>query len=27
VTRHAVARRNQNYLLRLKRLAEHGPPE
>jgi uncharacterized membrane protein len=27
VTRHAVARRNQEYLLRLKRLAEHGPPE
>jgi uncharacterized membrane protein len=27
VTRHAVARRNQDYLLRLKRLAEHGPPE
>ena len=26
-TRHAVARRNQDYLLRLKRLAEHGPPE
>ena len=27
VTRHAVARRNQDYLRRLKRLAEHGPPE
>jgi uncharacterized membrane protein len=27
VTRHAVARRNQDYLLRLKRLAEHGEPE
>src|SRR6266404_6301092 len=27
MTRHAVARRNQDYLLRLKRLAEHGPPE
>jgi uncharacterized membrane protein len=27
VTRHAVARRNQDYLLRLKRLVEHGPPE
>jgi len=27
VTRHAVARRNQNYLLRLKRLAEHGAAE
>src|SRR6266478_8747322 len=27
VTRHAVARRNQDYLLRLKRLAEHAPPE
>jgi uncharacterized membrane protein len=27
LTRHAVARRNQDYLLRLKRLAEHGPPE
>jgi uncharacterized membrane protein len=26
-TRHAVTRRNQDYLLRLKRLAEHGPPE
>jgi len=26
-TRHAVARRNQDYLQRLKRLAEHGPPE
>jgi uncharacterized membrane protein len=26
-TRHAVRRRNQDYLLRLKRLAEHGPPE
>jgi uncharacterized membrane protein len=25
VTRHAVARRNQNYLARLKRYAEHGP--
>jgi hypothetical protein len=27
MTRHAVARRNRDYLLRLKRLAEHGPPE
>jgi uncharacterized membrane protein len=27
VTRHAVARRNQNYLARLKRYAEHGEPE
>jgi uncharacterized membrane protein len=27
VTRHAVARRNQDYLSRLKRLAEHGEPE
>jgi uncharacterized membrane protein len=27
VTRHAVARRNRDYLLRLKRLAEHGEPE
>lgn len=27
LTRHAVSRRNQDYLLRLKRLAEHGPPE
>jgi len=27
VTRHAVARRNQNYLDRLKRYAEHGEPE
>ena len=27
VTHHAVARRNQDYLLRLKRLAEHGEPE
>ena len=26
-TRHAVTRRNQDYLLRLKRLAEHGPPD
>ena len=25
VTRHAVARRNQNYFARLKRYAEHGP--
>jgi hypothetical protein len=25
VTRHAVARRNQGYLARLKRFAEHGP--
>ncbi len=25
MTRHAVARRNQNYLARLKRYAEHGP--
>jgi uncharacterized membrane protein len=27
VTRHAVVRRNQDYLVRLKRLAEHGEPE
>jgi uncharacterized membrane protein len=27
MTRHAVARRNRNYLQRLKRLAEHGDPE
>jgi uncharacterized membrane protein len=27
VTRHAVARRNQNYLVRLKRLAERGETE
>jgi uncharacterized membrane protein len=27
VTRHAIARRNQGYLLRLKRLAEHGESE
>jgi hypothetical protein len=27
VTRHAVARRNQDYLARLKRYAEHGKPE
>ena len=27
VTRHAVARRNRDYLSRLKRLAEHGEPE
>lgn len=27
VTRHAVARRNRNYLARLKRYAEHGEPE
>jgi len=27
MTRHAVARRNQDYLVRLKRLAEHGEPE
>jgi uncharacterized membrane protein len=27
LTRHAVARRNRDYLLRLKRLAEHGEPE
>lgn len=27
VTRHAVARRNQDYLNRLKRYAEHGDPE
>jgi uncharacterized membrane protein len=27
VTRHAVARRNLDYLVRLKRLAEHGEPE
>ncbi len=26
-TRHAVARRNQDYLARLKRYAEHGEPE
>ena len=26
VTRHAVARRNQDYLARLKRYAEHGEP-
>ncbi len=25
MTRHAVARRNQDYLMRLKRYAEHGP--
>jgi uncharacterized membrane protein len=25
LTRHAVARRNENYLARLKRYAEHGP--
>jgi hypothetical protein len=25
VTRHAVARRNEGYLARLKRYAEHGP--
>ncbi len=25
MTRHAVARRNENYLARLKRYAEHGP--
>jgi uncharacterized membrane protein len=25
MTRHAVARRNQDYLARLKRYAEHGP--
>jgi hypothetical protein len=25
VTRHAVARRNENYLARLKRYAEHEP--
>ena len=25
ITRHAVARRNENYLARLKRYAEHGP--
>jgi uncharacterized membrane protein len=25
LTRHAVARRNQDYLARLKRYAEHGP--
>jgi uncharacterized membrane protein len=25
LTRHAVARRNQDYLVRLKRYAEHGP--
>ena len=27
VTRHAVARRNRDYLSRLKHLAEHGQPE
>jgi len=27
ITRHAVARRNQDYLARLKRYAEHGEPE
>jgi hypothetical protein len=27
VTRHAVVRRNHDYLVRLKRLAEHGEPE
>jgi len=27
VTQHAVARRNQDYLARLKRYAEHGDPE
>ena len=27
VTRHAVARRNRDYLLRLKRYAEHGDQE
>jgi len=27
VTRHAVARRNRDYLARLKRYAEHGEPE
>ena len=27
ITRHAVARRNENYLARLKRYAEHGEPE
>ena len=27
LTRHAVARRNQDYLARLKRYAEHGEPE
>ena len=27
VTRHAVARRNDDYLARLKRYAEHGEPE
>ena len=27
VTRHAVARRNLDYLMRLKRYAEHGDPE
>ena len=27
MTRHAVARRNQEYLARLKRYAEHGEPE
>jgi uncharacterized membrane protein len=27
VTRHAATRRNQDYLLRLKRLAEHGDTE
>jgi len=27
MTRHAVARRNQDYLSRLQRYAEHGEPE
>ena len=27
ITRHAIARRNQDYLARLKRYAEHGEPE
>ena len=27
ITRHAVARRNEDYLARLKRYAEHGEPE
>jgi uncharacterized membrane protein len=27
ITRHAVARRNEDYLARLKRYAEHGGPE
>jgi len=27
VTRHAVARRNQDYLARLRRYAEHGEPD